>query len=165
MSDRFRLRLSGPLVSSPLTSFFALGNAPVLTLPLEGGETPYESPFEIVASANITAGGEATTAYGLTAPSGKSGAEFFTGRRWDDENAVDTLTLTADGWTKVAWALQANAAAVVDAEQYEFRVVKAFGVSLDTYSVTPQWTIGTPAAPSLPPVQGLLSRLPALRRF
>lgn len=107
---------------------------------------PPEPAFEIVPSANIAAGGEATTAYGLTAPSGKTSGDFFTGRRWDDENGTDSLTITADGWTKLAWALQANSAAVLDTEVYEFRVV-ADGVALDTYTVTPTWTIGTPPPP------------------
>ncbi|HRI16904.1 MAG TPA: hypothetical protein PL196_00120 [Burkholderiaceae bacterium] len=163
MSDVFRSGLLSRLATSPLTSLFALGRAPVLTLPLEGGEDAWQPAFRIVASANIAAGGEATTAYGFAAPSGKTGGDFFTGRRWDDENAVDALTLTSGGWTKVGWAVQANASAVVDGEQYEFRVVEAYGVDLDVYSVTPTWTIGNPPASSLLLPQSLLQRIPALR--
>lgn len=122
------------------------------------------TPFLIVASANIVAGGEATTTYGLTAPAGKTGSEFTAGRRWDDENGSDSLTIAADFWTKVAWAIQANSLGVGNGEQYEFRVV-ADGVALDTYTVTPQWTIGALPTPSLVPVQGTFARSPALRRF
>jgi hypothetical protein len=98
--------------------------------------------FRIVISSNIASGGEDTTTYGMTAPSGKSGADFTTGRRWDNENGIDALTIAVDDWTKVAWAISPISGIVVDAEQYEFRLV-ADGVVLDTYTVTPKWTIGT----------------------
>lgn len=99
--------------------------------------------FKVVLSANIAAGGEDTTTYGMTAPAGKTGANFTTGRRWDNENGSDALTIAADNWTKVGWAIAPVSGVVVDTEQYEFRVV-ADGVALDTYTVTPKWTIGTP---------------------
>jgi hypothetical protein len=119
--------------------------------------------MRVALSPNIAAGGEATTAR-LTAPSGKSSGDFTPGRRWDDENGIDALTIAADDWTTVAWCIEANSAVVVDAEVYEFRVV-ADGAAIDAYTVTPQWTIGVPSSSSLPPVQGLFARLPALRRF
>jgi hypothetical protein len=99
--------------------------------------------FKVVLSANIAAGGEDTTTYGMTAPAGKTGANFTTGRRWDNENGLDALTIAADFWTKVGWAVAPVSGVVVDTEQYEFRVA-ADGVALDTYTVTPKWTIGTP---------------------
>lgn len=46
----------------------------------------------IAPSANITAGGQATTAQ-LTAPSGKTTADFSVGRMWDDENGTDTVDI------------------------------------------------------------------------
>jgi hypothetical protein len=101
--------------------------------------------FRVVLSANIAAGGEDTTTYGMTAPAGKSGTDFTTGRRWDNENGSDALTIAVDDWTKVAWSIAPVTGVVVDTEQYEFRVV-ANGVALDTYTVTPKWTIGTPTA-------------------
>lgn len=140
-----------------------LGHAPTASRPLADVAQGVGPPIRIVASANIAAGGEATTAR-LTAPAGKTSGDFTTGRRWDDENGQDSLTIAVDDWTTVAWAIEANASAVANAEVYEFRVV-ADGAALDTYTVTPQWTIGTPAAPSLVPVQGLLARMPVLRMF
>lgn len=101
--------------------------------------------FKVVLSANIASGGEDTTTYGMTAPAGKTGANFTTGRRWDNENGSDALTIAADNWTKVAWSIAPVSGVVVDAEVYEFRVI-ADGAALDAYTVTPQWTIGTPVA-------------------
>lgn len=94
----------------------------------------------VAPSANITAGGEATTAR-LTAPSGKTTADFVTGRRWDNENGTDTIDITTDDYTEVEWCLQAQSPAA-NAEVYQFRVY-AGSSPLDTYTVTPQWTIGS----------------------
>lgn len=112
-----------------------------------------DSAIKIALSPNIASGGEATTDYGMTAPAGKSGAEFFTGRRWDDENGVDSLTPSADGWTKIAWAIIADPLVVQNGEQYEFRII-ANGAPLNTYNVTPQWTIGTAGALVVNPLSG-----------
>jgi hypothetical protein len=111
---------------------------------------PAQAAFKIVLSSNIAPGGEDTTTYGMTAPAGKSGADFTTGRRWDNENGVDALTIAVDDWTKVGWSIAPTTGVVVDTEQYEFRVV-ADGVALDTYSVTPKWTIGAAAGDPEPP--------------
>lgn len=93
------------------------------------------------ASSNIAGGGEATTAQ-LTAPNGKSGSDFTTGRRWDDENGTDTIDLGANDYTELEWCLIAQSPAA-NADIYQFRVYKTATAALDTYSVTPQWTIGT----------------------
>ena len=122
------------------------------------------APFRVAPSANIAAGGEATTAYGLTAPAGKDGTDFFAGQRRDDVNAL-TFTPTADGWTKVTLKVAPNAEAVSNGQVYKFRLVRLDGTPLDTYSVTPQWTIGTPPTPSLLVPQGTFARAPALRRM
>lgn len=50
------------------------------------------SPIYIAPSDNITAGGEATTAQ-LTAPEGKTTADFAVGRMWDDENGMDEVVI------------------------------------------------------------------------
>jgi hypothetical protein len=93
----------------------------------------------VATSANITAGGEATTAR-LTAPSGKTTGDFVTGRRWDDENGTDSIDITTDDYTEVEWCLKAQSPAEAS-DYYEFRVYA--GTSpLDTYTVTPKWTIG-----------------------
>lgn len=99
-----------------------------------------QKPILMAASANITASGQATTAQ-LTAPSGKTTSDFVAGRMQDDENPADAVDITADDYTEMEWSLTAVSGVAVDAEVYQFRVTKA-GVALDTYSVTPQWTIG-----------------------
>lgn len=108
------------------------------------------APFRVALSANIAADGEATTSYGLTAPAGKTGSDFFAGQRRDDANAL-TFTPVADDWTKVTLKIQPNAEAVSDGQAYKFRLVRLDGTPLDTYTVTPTWTIGTPPAPPPPP--------------
>lgn len=102
---------------------------------------PLETPNElyVAPSANITAGGEATTAR-LTAPSGKTTSDFTTGRRWDDENGSDSLDIAADFYTEVEWCLRAQAPAV-NTDYWDFRVY-AGADPLDTYGVTPRWTLG-----------------------
>ena len=102
----------------------------------------------VAPSSNITAGGEATTAR-LTAPSGKTTGDFVTGRRWDDENGTDTIDLTTDDYTEVEWCLQAQSPAT-NGDYFDFRVY-AGGSALDSYTVTPRWTVGTPATPSSTP--------------
>lgn len=89
--------------------------------------------FTIVASSHITASGDPTTAR-LTAPSGKSTSDFDAGRIQDDENPSDSVTVSADDYTEMEWALQANAAAV-DGGVYQFRVYKyleTYGTELTT---------------------------------
>ena len=93
--------------------------------------------FILSATVNVPDGGEATTAL-LTAPAGKtSGANFDTGRRWDDENGTDTLDHGDDDYTEYEWWFEATADA---SGQYEFRVVIE-DTPLTTYTVTPKWTI------------------------
>lgn len=105
-------------------------------------------------SANITAGGEATTAR-LTAPSGKTTADFVTGRRWDDENGTDSIDITIDDYTELEWSLNTQAPAV-NGDAFQFRVY-AGTTALTSYTVTPQVTLGAAAAPA-PPI-----RIPAAR--
>lgn len=103
--------------------------------------------FVVSASANITASGAATTAQ-LTAPAGKSsGADFQAGRIQDDENPADALDLASGKYTELEWAIAAVGTQVANAEVYEFRVVRSStNLALDTYTLTPQWTITTGAA-------------------
>lgn len=99
-------------------------------------------------SASITASGENTTAR-LTAPSGKTTGDFVAGRIADDENPIDAVNITADDYTEVAWSLNAQSPAV-NTDVYQFRITAA-GTPIDTYSVTPQWTIGTAGGASALP--------------
>jgi hypothetical protein len=62
----------------------------------------------------------------------------------DDENPADTIDIGNDGYTELEWCLIATAQAI-NADIYQFRVTKNPNV-LDTYTLTPQWTIGTAAA-------------------
>lgn len=102
----------------------------------------------ITTSGNITSGGEATTAR-LTAPSGKSTSDFVTGRRWDDENGSDSIDITTDDYTEVEW-LVAIASSANDADYFDFRVY-AGSSALDTYTVTPRWTIPSAGGSSIVP--------------
>lgn len=121
----------------------------------------YTRPAElyIATSANITAGGEATTAR-LTAPSGKTTSDFVTGRRWDDENGSDSIDITADDYTEVEWSLNTQSPAQ-NGDYWDFRVY-AGSTALTSYGVTPRLTLG---AQSLLLPQSLFARVPALRRF
>jgi hypothetical protein len=89
----------------------------------------------IAASANITAGGEATTQQ-LTAGSGS----FTTGRMWDNENGSDSIDIGEDDFTELEFNLATQSPAT-DGDYFDFRVY-AGGSPLDTYTVTPRWTIG-----------------------
>lgn len=105
----------------------------------------------VATSANVTAGGEATTAQ-LSAPSGKSTSDFVTGRMWDNENGTDSIDITADDYTELEWCLQAQSPAV-NTDYFDFRVY-AGGSALASYTVTPRWTLGTGGAYSLALAQG-----------
>lgn len=129
--------------------------APVYTMTMSGTQSASSAgptafirlrqvvqPIQLALSSNIAAGGEATTAQ-LTAPSGKSTSDFVAGRMWDDENGTDSLDITVDDYTEVEWCIKALAAGgAANSQQYNLRVTKA-GVALDTYTVSPVWTIGT----------------------
>lgn len=93
------------------------------------------------ASANVTASGENTTRQ-LTIPSGKASGDFDGGRLQDDENPGDTVDVTLDGFREDEWVIEATADAVNGAT-YQFRVVTSTGAVLDTYTVTPEWTVGS----------------------
>jgi hypothetical protein len=104
---------------------------------------PVTNDLYVATSSNITASGEATTAR-LTAPSGKSTSDFVTGRIWDDENGSDSIDITADDYTEVAWCVKTQSPAV-DTDYWEFKVYA--GTSpFDTYTVTPKLTLSSAGA-------------------
>jgi hypothetical protein len=119
------------------------GSGPTGFMVLRGRLPAATNEVYIAASSNVAAGGEATTAR-LTAPSGKTTADFATGRRWDDENGTDTLDITSGDYTEVEWVLTTQAPATTD-DYFDFRVYQD-GSALDTYTVTPRWTIDAVAA-------------------
>lgn len=99
--------------------------------------------FSLSLSPNFT-NGAATTAQ-LTAPAGKtSGADFQAGIISESSNPLTTLDLASGKYTELEWCFQATTYSE-SAAQYEFRVTYN-GVALDTYTVTPKWTVGTPAS-------------------
>ena len=95
------------------------------------------SPFRLTDSTNIVAGGANTTAQ-LTAPAGKTTANFTTGRIQDDENPADAIDIASGNYTEIEWNIEATDAAELAA--YSFRITVG-GTVLDTYTVTPQWTV------------------------
>ena len=105
--------------------------------------TPTTPPIILVDSGNIAAGGSTSTTAQLTAPDGKSsGSDFQAGKISDDTNPMPAVDLGSGKYTELEWCLIATDAAQED-DIYEFRVT-VNGTALDTYSVTPQWTIIVP---------------------
>lgn len=96
-------------------------------------------PIVISPSTNVAAGGEATTAR-LTAPGARSTGDFAVGRLSDDRNDLGA-SIATDKYTELAWILKAQSPAE-DGDIYQFRVV-VDDTPVDTYSVTPQLTVGT----------------------
>jgi hypothetical protein len=108
-----------------------------------GGEqsfTTIDWAIRLSASANIAASAATSTTYQLTAPSGKVKSDFDAGKISDDTNPIPSIDITADNYTELEWCVKATAIAQTS-DVYEFRVTNA-GTVLDTYTVTPQWTIG-----------------------
>lgn len=103
----------------------------------------------VTTSGNITAGGEATTAR-LTAPAGKTTSDFTTGRRWDNENGSDSIDIAEDFYSEFEW-LVFIAASANDDDFFDFRVY-AGSSALNTYTVTPRWTIPSAGGGSILPL-------------
>jgi len=101
---------------------------------------PNTQSILLAASVNIAASGANTTVQ-LSAPSGKSTSDFVVGRIQDDENPADAVNITSDDYTEMEWCISATAAAE-DSQTYQFRVTVS-GTPINTYTVTPEWTIGS----------------------
>lgn len=127
--------------------------APVFTMTASGSTTnrpagassflrirQVDQPIQLSSSANIAASGENTTAQ-LTAPVGKTTSDFVTGRMQDDENPADAIDITSNDYTELEWSMVATSNAS-NGEIYTFRVTNS-GSLFSTYTVTPQWTIGS----------------------
>lgn len=95
--------------------------------------------FDLALSSTVT-NGDVTTAQ-LNAPTSKTTADFQAGILSESSSPMGSLNLTSGKYTELEWVLAASTSAVTGT-QYEFRVTNA-GTALDTYSVTPKWTIGT----------------------
>jgi hypothetical protein len=133
---RFKWR-SGRLASTPINDGWALTltlrDPAVPNLPLE-----YAPRFRLALSANIAASAATSTTNQLS-----GSASFTAGKISDDTNPI-TVDVGNNGETELEWCIQATADAEASA-QYEFRVV-ADGVALDTYTVTPKWTVSAGAS-------------------
>lgn len=108
-----------------------------------------DDPIHLKTTANITDTGEDTTAQ-LSVPGGKS---FTAGRINDTENPADSVDIATDRYSEFEWNLNATTTAS-NGDIYQFRLTTN-GSVLTTYTVTPQWTIGTVAPASTlfgPPV-------------
>ena len=89
--------------------------------------------FILVGSANITAGGENTTAQ-LTSPATKDTDDFQAGRIADDENPLDSIDLGSGKYTEIEWCIKATDQAEVG-ETYEFRVTRGVSSGPSYYPV------------------------------
>ena len=160
-NDHRHILYSAPVSSGTATvaptfayTISASGSGPVGFLVLRARLPAVTNEIYVAASANIAAGGEATTAR-LTPPSGKTTSDFVTGRRWDDENGADAIDITVDDYTEVEWSINTQAPAA-NGDYFDFRVY-AGASALTSYTVTPRLTLGAPA----PTISGTSSATPA----
>lgn len=105
-----------------------------------------DQPIQLSTSTQF-ADSDATTAK-LTAPSGKTTSDFVAGEMCETSNPAPAIDITSDDYTEIEWCLKATTQAA-NSDVYQFRVTEN-GTALDTYTVTPQWTIGIPTPPALP---------------
>jgi hypothetical protein len=96
--------------------------------------------FALGPTTNIATGGNTATTFQLTPPSGKTTADFQTGKISDDTNPVPSLDLASGKYTELEFSVQASNS-VSNNQIFQFRISSG-GTALDSYSVTPQWTIG-----------------------
>lgn len=110
----------------------------------DGSQLALESPaFRLISSSNLGALASTATTGQLTAPSGKTGADFIAGQASCDINPINALNPAADDYTELEFCFAPVSGMVLDAEQYDFRIVLSDGSPLDTVTYTPRWTIGT----------------------
>ncbi|HEY7708504.1 MAG TPA: hypothetical protein VIG57_00550, partial [Candidatus Entotheonella sp.] len=135
------------IISSHAVASGSSSAAPVYTMTVGTGAAgasvilrvrQLEAPITLSLSPNIAASG-ANTTFQLSAPSGKTTADFDAGRIQDDENPADAVNIGDVGYTELEWSLTANDSAQYG-DIYQFRLVTTDG-TLATYSVTPEWTI------------------------
>lgn len=115
----------------------------------DGRAQPLLNPTAIVLSLspNIAAAGATSTTALMTPPAGKTTADFSAGRIQDDTNPAVAIDHAANKYSEYEWCIQLITAATSLGQIYEFRMVLSDGTVLDTYSATPQLTVGTYAPP------------------
>jgi hypothetical protein len=102
---------------------------------------PQIEPILLSASGNIAASAATSTTAQLSVPNSHS---FTALRISDDTNPLPAVTLADTNYGEAEWSMQA-ASPAANGDIYTFRLTEA-GAALTTYSVTPQWTIGTAGA-------------------
>lgn len=108
-------------------------------------------------SSNIAASAATSTTQRLTGGTGS----FTAGRISDDTNPLPSIDIGADGNTELEFSVVIDDT-LTNGDQYELRITDN-GTALGSYTATAQLTVGTPPTPSLPPMQNLFARMPALR--
>lgn len=99
----------------------------------------------IATSSNITDTGEDTTNR-LTGGTGT----FATGRIWDSENGTDSLDITEDDFTEVAWNVKMQSPAS-SSDYFDLRVYSGDN-ALDAYTDTPRLTVASGGGSSIVPL-------------
>ena len=102
---------------------------------------PQIEPILVTTSGNIAASAATSTTAQLSVPNSHS---FTALRISDDTNPLPALTIADTNYGEAEWNLLA-ATPAVNGNIYTFRLTMA-GTGFTTYTVTPQWTIGTAGA-------------------
>ena len=99
-------------------------------------------PILFFDSANIAAGGNTPTTAQLTAPANKNSSNFNAGFISDDTNPLPSIDIGTNNYSEVEFAIQADANYAANNDVFKFRIT-ANGNAFNSYTLTPQWTIGT----------------------
>jgi hypothetical protein len=105
---------------------------------------PPAQPVALAPSANIAASAATATTAQLTAPSGKTTANFQASRISDDTNPLPSVDPTTDVYLEPELSVQFLASAAANGQAYDFRVTSN-GSAFGTYTNTPRVTV-SPAA-------------------
>lgn len=119
--------------SSTTHAYITIALAPV---------APIVHPILLSPSAFVSAAAADTTTPQLTPPSGKTTANHQAARVSDDTNPLPAIDPATGVYLEAEYSLAAQSGVATGAQEYEFRVTKA-GTALDSYTVTPSWTIAS----------------------
>ncbi len=98
--------------------------------------------MQLSASANIASSAATATTAQLTAPSGKTTSNLTSGLISDDTNPLPAVDIASGNYTELEWCVQAVTGIAANTNVYQFRVTSN-GTPIDTYTDTPQMTIGS----------------------
>jgi hypothetical protein len=96
--------------------------------------------FALSDSTYIVAGGGTDTTAQLTPPSGKTTGNFQAGKISDDTNPLASIDPASGVYIEVEFCITATDTAE-DGGTYQFRITDN-GTPVDTYTLTPTWTVG-----------------------